>query len=93
MDNKSCKQLIDDLVNAGGEIIVDKSEGNPGFMGRIVQIKLGNCQFKISYMDMGSKEIVVQHTCYCQNQYECSNSLEWKNIPVKCLEKIKRKAG
>lgn len=88
MDNKSCKQLIDDLINAGGEIILDKLEGSSGFAGRIVQIKLNDCYFKISYMDMGEKEIIVQRTCCCQNQCKRSNFLEWKNIPVTCLEKI-----
>jgi hypothetical protein len=91
MSQLNCNELISNLVNRGGKIILDKSEGGPGLRGRMVHITLDECEFKIGYMDLGQKEIVVQQTCNCHYNYDCPNAGEWKNIPNNCL-KIAKKA-
>lgn len=85
MDNGICVQKINDLLNCGGKITLDKSEGTGGFIARTVHIKLGNCQFKIGYMILGDREVVVQLICTCNNQYKCPNNVTWNLIPNDCL--------
>jgi hypothetical protein len=77
--NNLCEDLINQLVNQGAIIIQDKQEGENIIFGRIVKIKKGNCMIKISYINLGEKQLVVQETCQCEGQ-QC-----WKNIPKRCL--------
>lgn len=86
MSKRKCEQKINDLLNLGGEIISDKSEGPVDFMARTVQIQLGNCQFKFGYMILGDKEVVVQQLCTCSCKYDCQNSLNWNIIPSDCSQ-------
>lgn len=83
--NKKCEQFINNIINMGGSIILDKREGSTGFMARTVHLKLNNCQFKVAYIDLGVSEIIVQKTCYCQCTNECKNFLDWGNIPNDCI--------
>ena len=78
--DKCCEELIKDIINAGG-VIVDEKLQNTNFdcFARSVTIKKDKCNFKISYLKMGDKQIVVQKTCNCDN---CG---PWKLIPKNCL--------
>jgi hypothetical protein len=83
--NKKSEQFINDIISRGGSILQDKNEGSTGLMARTVILKLNNCQFKVAYIDLGANEIIVQKTCYCQNNNDCSNSFKWGNIPDNCI--------
>jgi hypothetical protein len=76
----NCQDTLDYLIKNGATVIEDKSEGKHDFIGRKILLTKNDCQFKISYLNFGGKEIMVEKACCC------NGNTTWNMIPNKCFE-------